>query len=293
MLQQTQVATVIGYFERWLKRFPDFPTLAAAPEAEVLHAWQGLGYYSRARNLHRAAKVVMKDHGGEFPRQLDLIRALPGVGRYTAGAVATFAFEMATPIVEANIARVLSRLLNFREPIDTTTGREALWQAASELVPKKDAATFNEALMEFGALVCLPRPKCGACPVRTFCRADPPENLPVKKARVKTVALTERCGFIASRGKILLEQQTGARWRGLWTLPAISDFGIQTSDLPPLARVTFPFTHHRVTLEVFKTTAPQPLKGNQSWFPVAALEKIAMPSPHRRALEELIPKLCA
>jgi A/G-specific adenine glycosylase len=288
MLQQTQVATVIGYFERWMKRFPDFAALAAASEADVLHAWQGLGYYARARNLHRAAKAVMEKHVGKFPRDLDAIRALPGVGRYTAGAVATFAFDAPTPIVDANIARVLARLLDFRQPIDTTTGREALWEAASRLVPKKNAGVYNEALMELGALVCLPHPNCGACPVRAFCATRDPESLPVKKPRRKTVALAQRCAFVVSRGKILLEQQTSSRWRGLWTIPEISDFKPQISDSSPLARITFPFTHHRVTLEVFRARAPRTLAENRQWFAIGAIDQVAMPSPHRRALRKLL-----
>ncbi len=288
MLQQTQVATVIGYFGRWMNRFPDFATLAAASEADVLHAWQGLGYYSRARNLHRAAKAVNEIHGGEFPRDIEAIRALPGVGRYTAGAVATFAFDAPTPIVDANIARGLARLLDFRDAIDTTAGREALWQAASGLVPKKGAGEFNEALMELGALVCLPRPKCDACPVRKFCRADEPEKLPVKKPRRKTVAITERCSFVVSRGRILLEKQSAPRWRGLWTLPEISDFRFQISDFTPLARVVFPFTHHRVTLLVFVRTAPRKLAPSQRWVKFSRIGKFPMPSPHRRAASEAL-----
>src|SRR5438477_8148061 len=128
MLQQTQVATVIRYYDGWRRRFPDFAALAAASEHEVLHAWQGLGYYARARNLRAAARIVMEKHCGRFPRSLDSMRALPGVGRYTANAVATFAFDQSVPIVETNIGRVLARLSNLQIPIDTSHGRETLWQ---------------------------------------------------------------------------------------------------------------------------------------------------------------------
>ena len=131
MLQQTQVATVIPYYDEWMRRFPDFAALAAASEHEVLHAWQGLGYYARARNLRAAAQTIMEKHGGRFPESLDAIRDLPGVGRYTANAVATFAFNQSVPIVEANIARLLARLFDLQIPIDTSRGREALWQHAS------------------------------------------------------------------------------------------------------------------------------------------------------------------
>ena len=184
MLQQTQVATVIDYFQRWMKRFPDFASLSSASEADVLHAWQGLGYYSRARNLHRAAQIVVEKHGGKMPRDIEAIRALPGIGRYTAGAVATFAFDQSTPILDANIARVLARLFDIHTPVDTAAGQLALWRIAGGLQPRKSAGVFNESLMELGALVCTPRqPKCPACPVRSFCSADKPAALPIKKPR--------------------------------------------------------------------------------------------------------------
>ena len=183
MLQQTQVATVIPYYKEWLRRFPDFSTLADASENDVLHAWQGLGYYARARNLRATAIAIMEKHGGKFPRKLESIRELPGIGRYTANAVATFAFDQSVPIVEANIARVLSRLFNVQTPIDTSAGRERLWSLAAELLPERHAGRHNSALMEFGALVCGVRPKCPSCPVKIFCRATEPTILPRKKAR--------------------------------------------------------------------------------------------------------------
>lgn len=298
MLQQTQVATVIDYFERWLKRFPDFKTLAAAPEADVLHAWQGLGYYSRARNLHRTAKIVMEKHNGIFPEELDAIRALPGIGRYTAGAVAAFAFGQPTPIVDANIARVLARLYDLRRPVDTAAGAAALWSLAENLQPAGDARNFNEALMELGALVCLPRrPGCGACPVRAFCRVKNPEVLPVKKPRQKAIRVEESCAFILAKGKLLLEQETGRKWRGLWTMPGVekremadgkwqsgsSESEIRKRDL--LIQLEYPFTHHRVTLSVFSQAAPKRAGAGQRWFSLDALP--AMPNPHRRAVEKL------
>ena len=195
MLQQTQVATVIPFYERWLARFPDFGALASADESEVLSVWQGLGYYSRARNLHRAAKTVVAAHGGEMPRDPMFIRALPGIGRYTAGAVASFAFDLPEPLVDANVARVLARLLDLHTPIDSTAGQAALWSAAIALVPQKGARTFNSALMELGALVCAPRtPQCLLCPIRTHCAAfanGTAESLPRKKPRRKQIALSE------------------------------------------------------------------------------------------------------
>src|ERR1700719_2525154 len=153
MLQQTQVASTLSYYDAWLRRFPDFASLARASENDVLHAWQGLGYYARARNLHAAAKIVQGRHRGNFPCEISAIRALPGVGRYTAHAVATFSFDQSVPIVEANTARVLARLFDLQMPIDRAPGREKLWFRAAELVPKRGASRFNSALLDLGALV--------------------------------------------------------------------------------------------------------------------------------------------
>lgn len=282
MLQQTQVATVLDYYRRWMERFPTAEALAAAPLEEVLRAWEGLGYYARARNLHRAAAAI----GAEFPRELAGIAALPGVGRYTAGAVATFAFDLATPIVDANIARVLARLIHLRIPIDAAPGARALWAAAERLLPAEDARVYNSALMELGALVCKPRdPQCLLCPVREFCAAAPyaPERLPIKKARRPTVALEEDCAWIAVAGRLLLQQETGPRWRGLWKLPPHRRQGQEA----PLAEWTYPFTHHVVTLRVYAAEAPAAPAVNQRWHDEAALESAALPAPHRKAVRSL------
>lgn len=285
MLQQTQVATVRDFYTRWLARFPDFATLAAASEADVLHVWQGLGYYSRARNLRRAAQQVVARHGGVLPDDLAAIAALPGVGRYTAGAIASFAFDCATPIIDANIARVLARLLDLREPIDTARGSAILWQTAGELLPKRGGRLHNSALMELGALVCTPRtPQCPRCPVRAHCRAKDPASLPRKKPRRKTVALAEDCAWIVRGGRVLLAHQTGPRWRGLWKLPALAT--------PPhaarlLLALEYPFTHHRVTLSVFVASPPKKIPSDHRWVALDEIDSIALAAPHKRAILRL------
>ena len=279
MLQQTQVATVIPYYKEWLRRFPDLAALAAASESSVLHAWQGLGYYARARNLRAAAKAVQDRHGGRFPRDPGAMRELPGVGRYTANAVATFAFNRSVPIVEANTARVLTRLLDFRAPIDSNAGREALWQRAATLVPKSSARVYNSALTDIGALICLPRrPKCGICPVRKFCCAKNPEILPIKKARPRTKQLSESHAFVVRRGKILLEQSS-TRWHGLWMLPRI-----KSTTGRPIHISIFPFTNHRITMRIFARSPRKIDNRTQRWFPIARVGAIPLPSPHRRAI---------
>ena len=288
MLQQTQVAAVIPYYERWLRRFPDFAALAAAEEPDVLALWQGLGYYSRARNLHQAARHVVAVHGGVLPADAEAIRALPGVGRYTAGAVASFAFDLAEPLVDANVARVLARVLNLQEGIDTTAGQRALWAAAEELVPKRGAGEFNAALMELGAILCTGRgPQCLLCPVRGECDAEKAGTaleLPRKKARKKRVELSEACAWVYAKGRVLLELQTGARWRGLWKLPLLAS----APEAEPVLTAEYPFTHHRVTLSVFVQPAPRAAGENQAWHTVAELEGVALTSPHRRAVEKLL-----
>jgi A/G-specific adenine glycosylase len=285
MLQQTQVATVIPYYNEWIRRFPDFAALAAASEQDVLHAWQGLGYYARARNLRATAIAVMEKHGGSFPRSLDTIRSLPGIGRYTANAIATFAFDQSLPIVEANIARLLARLIDLQLPIDTSDGREMLWSHAEALLPNRAAGVYNSALIDLGALVCAVRPKCEVCPVRGSCATSDPSALPRKKTRPALQLLAEHHSFSVRRRQVLLEQSQD-RWRGMWMLPRLEK---PPASVRPLHRSEFPFTHHRITLTVFsQPRSPRLLRSSQRWFSIDALDSLPLPSPHRRALAELL-----
>ena len=172
MLQQTQVKTVVPYFERFTSRFPDVETLARASEQEVLAAWSGLGYYRRAKALHRAAKWVVEDNGGRFPETLEGWLALPGVGKYTAGAILSIAFGQRHPILDGNVARVLSRLFAIRGDPRSGEAQKELWQKAEEILPTQAVSDFNQALMELGALVCMPRgPRCLVCPLCEDCLA--------------------------------------------------------------------------------------------------------------------------
>jgi len=282
MLQQTQVSTVVPYYDKWLRRFPDLASLAVASESDVLHAWQGLGYYSRAGNLRAAASAIVEKQGGRFPKSPDSIRDLPGVGRYTANAVATFAFDQSVPIVEANISRVLSRLFDVQTPIDTTAGREQLWSHSAQLLPRRNAGEHNAALMELGALVCRVRPKCGVCPIKGFCRTTDPDSLPRKKPRPTLQLRTENHCFLIRRGRVLLEQSTD-RWRGMWILPRLTGAGLRCK---PIHRSAFPFTHHRITLTVYPGRDRQ--NGGGRWFPLSDLAAIPLPSPHRRALNDIL-----
>ena len=288
MLQQTQVATVIPFYHQWLRRFPNLGSLARASENDVLRAWQGLGYYARARNLHATAKTVMDRFGGNFPREIEQMRQLPGIGKYTAHAVASFAFNQSVPIVEANTARVLARLFNLRESIDSDAGRKRLWQYGASLLPKSDAATFNSALLDLGALICVARkPRCEICAVKTFCRAKSPAALPVRRSRPEMRQLIEIHALIVRQGRILLEQSRH-RWRGMWILPRIEHDRSKQRCFQQRAvyESVFPFTHHRVTLSVYRRPAPKRITPGQQWF--KSIEEIAMPSPHRRAVDTLL-----
>ncbi|MBA3882000.1 MAG: A/G-specific adenine glycosylase [Chthoniobacterales bacterium] len=287
MLQQTQVAAVIPYFDRWLRRFPDLESLARASESDILHAWQGLGYYSRARNLHGTARIILERHSGVVPRRRHALEMLPGIGRYTANAVVTFAFDASVPIVEANTARLFARLLNLRTSIDSNVGRKHLWEFASSLLPQRGAGRHNSALMDLGALVCIAgQPRCSICPIRIYCQAEAPATLPRKAARAPVKLLTEDHYFAPKANTVLLEQARD-RWRGMWILPRLLT--------PPPARrllysCEFPFTHHRITLRVCEAPAASALGPGQRAFPLHELGTIPMPSPHRRALNALIRK---
>ena len=292
MLQQTQIATVLdrGYYMRWLEKFPDWETLAKADEISVLRAWEGLGYYRRARNLHKLAQVIVTEHGGTFPEDHAVILNLPGVGPYTAGAVASFAFGQAQPIVDGNVARVLSRIFNDATPIDSPQGRDSLWKRTKELVQAtQDPRALNSALMELGQTHCRKgHPDCQGCPVRTQCLAPQPETLPVKGSRLRLTEVTERVVFVRTASGILLEQETGSRRTGLWKLPALPE-SFHGQPPPVLMRSNYGITRYKVTLWVHE--APS---GHSAWpeshqiIPHADLAALPMPSPYRRALNALI-----
>jgi A/G-specific adenine glycosylase len=224
MLQQTQVATVIPYFDRFLQRFPTIKALAEADEADVLRLWDGLGYYRRARQLHAAARVIVADHRGVFPTDFASIRALPGIGRYTAGAIASIAFDRPTPIVEANTARLYSRLLLFRGDPSSKAGQDQLWHFAEAILPEVGSSDVNQALMELGSLVCTPRhPRCDKCPLRSLCPTHSRQlqsEIPAAKVSKSYESVHEIVVVIRNQRKVLLRQsRTGERWAGLWDFP--------------------------------------------------------------------------
>ncbi|MEX0744483.1 MAG: A/G-specific adenine glycosylase, partial [Phycisphaeraceae bacterium] len=224
MLQQTQVATVVAYFERFIAAFPTVEALATADEQQVLRHWQGLGYYRRARHLHAAARRIAADHAGRVPDTVDALLALPGVGRYTAGAVASIAFDRRAPILDGNVARVLARWFAVDELIDQPAGRATLWRLAERVLPQRSVGDFNQALMELGALVCTPSaPKCDTCPVASLCdakRAERVAELPRRSPRKVPRAVRHVVAAVERDGRYLFEQRPGdGLWSNMWQLP--------------------------------------------------------------------------
>jgi A/G-specific adenine glycosylase len=289
MLQQTQITTVLdrGYYARWLEQFPTFEALAAAEEDEVLRAWEGLGYYRRARNLHKLAKHIVDLHGGVMPREPSEILALPGIGPYTTGAVASFAFGLKEPIVDGNVARVLMRVFDDRTPIDTTEGTKRLWERAKTLVrASTKPGDFNSGLMELGQTICrVSDADCIRCPVKAFCRATTPTELPIKSKRTVITEVTERVFFHRSAGSILLEQETGNRRTGLWKLPALPE-----SDALPtvLHKATYGITRYKVTLWVHDAPRKHAMPDSHRWIPLGELGDLPMPAPYRKALHAVM-----
>ena len=292
MLQQTQVATVLGkgHYTRFMALYPNPRAMAEASEQEILKAWEGLGYYRRARNLHAAARAITRNHNGAFPREFEKIRALPGIGAYTAGAVASFAYNEPQPIVDANVARVFSRLFDFRDRIDTTAGNKQLWQWATELVPEKNPREYNSAIMELGQTYCSNKsPDCSNCPVRQFCHCTEPSSLPCKKSSAKITRTDEFALFCQdSHGRILLEQQeAGKRREGMWHLPRRDHQ--DTLDLPLALKTTYSITRYHVTLRVYGIHADSITpEATTQWHPLDTLDELPMPSPERRALMTLL-----
>jgi A/G-specific adenine glycosylase len=226
MLQQTQVERVKDYFVRFIARFPTVESLAMAEEHEVLRLWEGLGYYRRARQLHAAAMRVVADHGGRFPRTAAGLRGLPGIGRYTAGAIASIALGRREPIVEANSRRVIARLAGHAGRLDGPGGDEPIWRIAAELVPARGPGRFNQALMDLGAMVCTPeKPLCGTCPVARHCRAladGRVAEIPAAKQRRAIEQIRETAVVVRRGSRVLVVRRgPGEWWEGLWDFPRL------------------------------------------------------------------------
>lgn len=281
MLQQTTVAAVITNrrFEKFLEEYPDLMTIANAPEAQLLKSWEGLGYYNRVRNLQKAAVAVLEQFEGEFPKDAATLETLPGVGRYTAGAVSSFAFDQAAPIVDANIARVISRVFDYREEIDSTAGQKQIWKWAGELLDVRKPRLFNSAIMELGQTHCSPKnPDCAECPIGDFCQTSYPKELPKKKLRKKFRAIEEHAIFSTRGNEILLVKEEGSRRNGFWRLPLKS--AEEVAHLEPVSKHRYTITNHKVTVFLYEFT-----QAEGTWVSSDELSKIPIASPIRRIIE--------
>jgi len=326
MLQQTQVKTVIPYWESWMRELPEVTSLAAAPSDQVLKLWEGLGYYTRARNLQKAARQVVADHAGRFPERFEEILALPGIGRYTAGAVASIAFNQPRPILDGNVIRVLTRFFGIDEDPHGKEANQRLWALAGALVEVASRAAFlsdpppasqmqcagpnsmlNQALMELGALVCLPRqPRCEACPVRRSCVARREQRtaiLPNLAPRIPISARQFVAFVLKHRDRYLIRRRpAGVVNAHLWEFPnlEITGTGISFVDaarrvlgaiprvLTPLTQFRHSITRYRISLEAYSAETGARFGPAGDWLTRPEMEALAFTSAHRRILE-LIP----
>lgn len=288
MLQQTRIATVLGrgFYTRFLEKFPDVQTLATAGDEELLKAWEGLGYYRRARMLRETAKSVLKNHGGMFPEEEAELMDLPGIGPYTCAALLAFAFGKTSALVDGNVSRVLSRLMDDPEPIDSTATikRHRAW--ADGLCDPENPARHHHAMMELGQTVCRTGvPDCMSCPVSAFCKTATPQDLPVKKARVKLTEISEHAIWCRDeRGHVLLHHETGSRRTGLWKLPLRT--ADQCAGLRIISESTYHITRYKVSLKVHLAEEAGIEPGDQ-WIPATRLHSLPMAAPFRKALEQL------
>jgi A/G-specific adenine glycosylase len=315
MLQQTQVATVVPYFNRFLAAFPTLPDLAAATEHAVLRLWEGLGYYRRARALHRAARLLAAGHGGRVPDDPEVLAALPGFGRYTCNAVLSQAFDRRLPILEANSKRVLSRLFGRADDPRDGPARRWLWRAAEELLPARRVGAFNQALMELGALVCTPAaPRCGACPLAGVCvarRLGLQESIPPRTPAPAVTAVREAAVVVRRAGRVLLARRpaSAGRWAGMWEFPrgpladgetheaaavrlAADLAGLRVRLGPELATVRHGITRYRITIVCFEAAWEagrfrSDFYAEARWVRPGELAEYPVAVPQRRLTEAL------
>lgn len=323
MLQQTQVKTVIPYWQRWMRELPDVSALAAAPQEKILKLWEGLGYYTRVRNLQKAAQRLVQENGGDFPRVFDAVLAMSGVGRYTAGAISSIAFNEPAPILDGNVIRVLTRVFGIGENPRDKAANTRLWELAAELVNAARKSNFvgadwfkisgpcsalNQSLMELGALVCTPRsPSCAACPLRVRCIARATgqvESLPNLGKRA--IATERRFGaFLLQREDrwLACRRPEGVINAGLWEFPNVEFetgendpqsaaarlIGINSPKLQSLCVIRHSITRYRIVLEAWRVTTARAakLKGETQWLTIEELDALAFTSAHRKILGKL------
>lgn len=315
MLQQTQMDRGVAYFLRWIERFGDVFAVAAADEQEILKYWEGLGYYARARNLHKAAKVIVSELNGQVPCTHHQLLLLPGIGPYTAAAIASVAGNYDVPVIDANVARVYARLFNIAEPIKDSLVKKRLAEIAEELLPHGQARAFNQALMDLGGLVCTPKnPRCQSCPIAAACAALAAETVaerPVLGAGKSIVTMHKVAGIIFYGEKIYIQQRKPADvWGGLWEFPGgqvekgaakrtvvgaiLQDTALTVEKVQHITTVTHQYTHHKIFLDCFlcrlKVENPQPVLRSATayrWIYPGEIDQFAFPAGPRKLLEYL------
>lgn len=321
MLQQTQVKTVIPYWERWMRELPTIESLANASPDKIHKLWEGLGYYTRVRNMQKAAQFILQNHAGKFPPSFDDVLALPGIGRYTAGAICSIAFNQPTPLLDGNVMRVLTRVFGITENPKDKLANAQLWTLAEQLVVHASRFTFhapacshlNQSLMELGALICTPRdPKCLICPISKQCFAfknNRVNEFPNLEKRAPATARRFAAFVVEKNGKFLVRQRPeGVVNAHLWEFPNVelngapSDavtaaqelFGFTPEKLNPLCTIKHTITRYRITVETFRVAAPRPSAANSSikkpssphqWLSLAELQKLSFPSAHKKILK--------
>ncbi|MGW8161675.1 MAG: A/G-specific adenine glycosylase [Desulfobulbales bacterium] len=316
MLQQTQMDRVVDYFNRWISRFPDIVAITTASEEEILKFWEGLGYYTRARNIIRSARIILDTYHGRLPADYDLLLSLPGIGKYTAGAIMSIAFNLQYPLVDANVERVFARLFNLDKQIKDKKMQDEIWQKARELLPDSNARQFNQALMELGALVCIARnPRCKICPIRQGCAAfnlDLVAQRPVLPKPPETVYIEMATGIVQLEGRILIQKRKAhGVWANLWEFPGgrleagetpemalIREYAEETElvvgDLKKITTVHHSYTIYRVTLHCYfcsiMNNRHKPVlhaAQEYNWVTPEKLSDFAFPAGHRKFLAYL------
>ncbi|MFO7625571.1 MAG: A/G-specific adenine glycosylase [Anaerolineales bacterium] len=314
MLQQTRVETVIPYFKKWMELFPDIKSLAAASQEQVLSAWEGLGYYSRARSLQRAAQMIVAQYNGRLPEQGHALRRLPGIGAYTAGAIASIAFGADEPALDGNIRRVLARVFDVQEPARSPQGEQILWELAAVNLPSGKAGEYNQALMDLGATVCTPRsPNCAGCPLNELCQAYKlgiQEQRPVRSARPEIPHYTVAAAVIQRNGHVLITRRPEkGLLGGMWEFPGgklqenedliaclrreiQEELGVGVRVTDPLGVYRHAYTHFRVTLHAFRCSLeegePRPIEASDlRWVAPSDLQGFPMGKIDRQIAQDI------
>lgn len=290
MLQQTTIPTVLARYEGWMQRFPTPAALAEATEDEALRSWEGLGYYRRVRSLRAAAQAIQSRHAGRFPTEEADIRALPGIGDYTVGALLSFAWNRPAPLVDANVSRVFARVFNDATPIDSPACRKKHWEWAAQLVHPTEPRAYNSALMELGQTLCTPgRPNCLLCPVRPWCRADMPETLPAKLPKKEVTQLEHWDVWRLTEQGLLMEKQAPtARHAGMYRLPRREQ--ALAEGLPLICHQKYSVTRYKVTRHLHRAPAAGAFdtRPGEEYLPLHALQDAPMASPDRKLVLKLL-----